>query len=248
MIRSVLVDDELNSCEILSWQLKEFCPDIQIVNVCTDPFKALDAIRNKKPDLVFLDIQMPHMNGFELLKKLMPISFDVIFVTAYDQFAVKAFEFSALDYLMKPIEREDLVKAVSRVRVNHPSDERLQLLLDQLESLKRNEKIKRLAISTADSYHFVNIDEIVCCESERNYTKIHLVDGKNIMISKTMKTIEGILDLPHFFRTHQSYLVNLNHVKKFNRDSGGYVVMSNGMTITVSKNKKDELFERFAKI
>jgi two-component system LytT family response regulator len=235
---------------MLSWQLNQYCPDVQIIEVCTDPVKALESIKSNKPDLVFMDIDMPVMNGFELLHKLGPVNFDVIFVTAFDQFAIKAFQYSAVDYLLKPVEADDLIKAVAKVQPKMANNyyERAQLLLDQIEKLKKNEKIKRIAISTYDSYHFIDVDEIICCESERNYTHIHFSNGKKLLISKTLKSIETILTGFDFFRIHQSFLINLNYVSKFNRDSGGYVLMTNGMNIIVAKTKREEFFNKFSKI
>jgi two-component system LytT family response regulator len=249
MIKAILVDDEAHSCDILSWKLKEYCPEVSVIDSCTDPFKAIESVKLSQPDVLFVDIEMPGMSGFELLQRLMPVNFDIIFVTAFDQFAIKAFEYSAVDYLLKPVEAQDLIKAVARVKPKENLDEqRLQLLLAQLGAMQRHEKVKRLAVATFDSYHFINVDDIVCCQSERNYSYIHLVDGKKILISKTLKVLENILEPNSFFRIQQSYLINLDYVKKFNRDSGGYVIMENGLTVTVAKNKRDEFFSKFSKI
>jgi two-component system, LytTR family, response regulator len=249
MLKAVIVDDELNSCEMLEWQLKEFCTDVQIAAIINSPEVAAKKIQELKPDLVFLDIEMPKINGFELLKQIGTVDFDIIFTTAYDQYAIKAMKYSAVDYLLKPIEKGELQAAVEKVaaRRGHNSREQIQFLIQQIDALKRNQKIRRIAVSTSESFTFLDLDEIVCCESESNYTYIHLVDKGRILISKTLKLIEDILDKDQFVRVSQSYLVNLNHVKKYVREDGGYLLMSNGMTITVSKNKKDDLFEHFPK-
>lgn len=249
MTKAIIIDDEINSCEMLEWQLKEFCPDVEIVGVFSLPEIALVEIPKRKPELVFLDIEMPRMNGFELLTKIGNINFEIIFTTAYDQYAIKAMKYSAIDYLLKPIENEELKNAVEKVKRKNSktSAEQISFLLEQLEVLKSKKKLQRIAISTAESFTFLDLDEIICCESDSNYTYVHLVNKEKILISKTLKLIEDILDKDYFLRVSQSFLINLSHVKKFVREDGGYLLMSNGMAVTVSRNKKDDLFEHFAK-
>jgi two-component system LytT family response regulator len=249
MTKAVIIDDEVNSCEMLEWQLKEFCPEIEIIGIFSSPEVALQEIPKLKPEVVFLDIEMPKINGFELLTKIGNIDFEIIFTTAYDQYAIKAMKYSAIDYLLKPIEKEELQNAIERVKTKsaRTSNEQINFLLDQIEVLKSKKKLRRIAVSTSDSFTFLDLDEIVCCESESNYTYVHLTGGDKILISKTLKLIEDILDKDYFLRVSQSYLVNLNHVKKFVREDGGYLLMSNRMAITVSKNKKDDLFDHFSR-
>ena len=201
MLKAVIVDDELNSCEMLEWQLKEFCPDVQIAAIINSPEVAAKKIQELKPDLVFLDIEMPKINGFELLKQIGTVDFDIIFTTAYDQYAIKAMKYSAVDYLLKPIEKSELQAAVEKVsaRRGNNSREQIQFLMQQIDALKRNQKIRRIAVSTSESFTFLDLDEIVCCESESNYTYIHLADKGRILISKTLKLIEDILDKDQFF-------------------------------------------------
>jgi two-component system, LytTR family, response regulator len=245
MYKTVLIDDETNSVELLEWQIARYCPSLKIVAQCKSARSGIEAIHQHRPDLVFLDIQMPEMNGFELLEQLNPIQFDVIFTTAHDEFAIKAFKVHALDYLLKPIDIEELQIAVRRFE-------------QKAEGYAHPEKIrsepdfprapKRIALTTPDSLIFMQPDKIVYCEGDRNYTNFHLTEGKKkIVVAKTLKEVEEILVSYGFFRIHHSYLVNLAHILEFRRGSGGHVVMSNGSHLTVSRTKKIQFFETFSK-
>lgn len=249
MLKAVIIDDELSSCETLEWQLKEFCPDVEVVGVYRSPEIALKEVPKLKPDVVFLDIEMPHINGFEWLNKIENIDFDIIFTTAYDKYAIKALKYSALDYLLKPVEKSELKKAVEKSKLSRfkTSPEQITFLLEQIDTLKSSKKLRRIAVSTAESLTFLDLDEIICCESESNYTYLHLINGEKILISKTLKIIEDILDKDHFLRVSQSFLVNLIHIKKFVREDGGYLLLSNKMAITIAKNKKESLMSFFSK-
>ena len=248
MIRCVLVDDERNALEMMEWLLKTYCPQVDIAAMCSHPEQALDIIREKKPDVVFLDIEMPHMNGFDLLEKIGQIDFEVVFCTAYDQFAIRAFRYSALDYLLKPVDPDDLKATVQRIeqRRSLPSREQFDLLL---HSIRRPEPQtpQRIALTTNDGLIFVPTSSIIYCEAESNYTNVVLDNNKKILVSKVLKDIDETLSGPDFFRVHSSYLININHIRKFIRGDGGYIIMDNDATITISRNRRQEFMERFSK-
>jgi two-component system LytT family response regulator len=245
---AILIDDEKNALEMLEWMLQKNCPEVDIKAMCDSPLEGLEKIKSIKPDLIFLDIEMPQLNGFDLLDRLGKHDSDVIFTTAYNQFAIKAFKKCALDYLLKPIDPEDLKSAVQKAqnKKSKISAEQLEMLLNYVKPEKP--KTKRVALTATDHLIFVDTDKIVYCESDSNYTIFFLADGQKVIVSKTLKDVEEILEGADFFRIHASYLINMKHVSKFTRGDGGYVVMSNNQHITVSRKKKDEFFEMFSKI
>lgn len=248
MIRVILVDDEVSCTDILHWQLETYCPEVKVEAICNSAADALVKIPELKPDLVFMDIEMPGMNAFELLSRLKPLRFPVIFITAYNQFALQAFKENAVDYLLKPIEKFDLIAAVdkARLRVGNEETEKMDRLIRMFsEQMTNNRKI---ALPTNDGVSFVNVDQIVRCESDSNYTYIFLQSGEKIVITKTLKQIEeSLADYP-FYRVHQSHLVNLHHIVKFAKDSGGYLVMSDKSNITVARQRKEGLMELFSRL
>lgn len=247
-MKAILVDDEKNALEMLEWMILKNCPEVEIVAMCDSPLEGLEKIKSLKPDLIFLDIEMPQLNGFDLLDKLGKHESDVIFTTAYNQFAIKAFKACALDYLLKPVDPEELKSAVLKAKnkKSRVSTEQLSMLLSYVKPEKP--KSKRIALTTTDHLIFIDTDKIIYCESDSNYTIVFLSSGEKIIVSKTLKDVEEILDGSDFFRIHASYLINMKHVTKFTRGDGGYVVMSNNQHITVSRKKKDEFFEMFSKI
>jgi two-component system LytT family response regulator len=248
MIRSVIIDDEKNCLEMMEYLLLKHCPQVKVLQLCRSAQEGISAIEAHKPDLVFLDIEMPRMNGFDMLKSMNDIRFNVIFTTAYDQFAIKAFRFSAIDYLLKPIDPEELREAVGK----HESMNR-PLSKPQLDSLyehmgNKGEGLRKIALTTSESLIFVDTEKIICCESDSNYTYFHLQGGEKILVSKTLKEAEELLSGMGFFRIHASYLINMKHVAKFVRGDGGYVLMSNNQHITVSRKKKEEFFDLFSRL
>jgi len=244
MIRCILIDDEADSLEVMEMLLKTYCPQVKIEAVCNSAEKGIVAINQYKPDVVFLDIEMPNMNGFDMLEKFDELFFDVVFITAYHQFAIKAFRYSALNYLLKPVDPDDLVKTIERVekKKTTPLKEQMELLM---QHMRTNEKqtISRIALTTADGLLFVTTADIIFCESDSNYTKVVLKEGKKILVSKTMKEIDETLSGPDFYRIHNSF----NHIKKYVRGDGGYVVMNDGSTVSISRTKKNEFVELFSK-
>lgn len=249
MIKAVLIDDEKNALEVLEMQLTRFCKEVTVVASCDGGMKGIAAIKKYAPDLVFLDIEMPHKNGFDVLHETKEINYDVVFTTAYDQFAIKAFKFSALDYLLKPVDILELQAAVEKVRNKKGDrglDEKIKILLEQLQpSQKLTHKI---ALPVGDAMQFMEPDEIIRCESDSNYTHIFLANGKKITMAKTLKEVEENISGAPFFRIHQSHLVNMNHIGKYIKGDNAYVVMKDGTQIGVSRNKKEAFLETFRKV
>lgn len=247
MIQAVIIDDEKHSAETLNWKLNRFCPDVKLKASFTDPVEGLAYLKKNKPDLLFLDIEMPKLNGFDVLESLGEIPFDVIFTTAYDEFGIRAIKFSALDYLLKPIQRNELIEAIDKFKSKGGGHQVSSAQLDVLFSniRKENNRPGKIALATKETIEFVFPDEIIACTSDSNYTMIYLKDGRKKLISRTLKDFEQLLGEFNFFRTHHSHLANLNHVREYVRSDGGYLIMSNKMNLPVSRSKKEELLNHF---
>ncbi|MEO8403157.1 MAG: LytTR family DNA-binding domain-containing protein [Chitinophagaceae bacterium] len=239
-LKAILVDDELSSLQNLQRKLEEFCPDVNILAVAQQPEEALLLIRHHKPDVIFLDIEMPRMNGFRMLDELGEYDFDIIFTTAYNHYAVDAIRISAFDYLTKPIGIKDLQNAVSRLLKDRQvsTKEKIEVLRQSLTESKTQED--KIAIPTADGLEFLQIKTIVHIESSSNYSKIFLNNGKTILVTRLLKDFEDMLSSYRFYRVHNSHLINLNYIQKYIRGDGGQVVMQTGETIDVARRKKDE--------
>ena len=242
LLKTIIIDDEPDSIKLLELQLSQHCPEIEIASTYTCSVKALPGIEKLQPDLIFLDIEMPVMNGFELLEKILHLPFSVIFITAYNQYALKAFRFNAVDYLVKPIDAGDLIEAVAKATKRiKPTATQLSLLQKQF----RGEPATRIAIpGQQGGITFIDLNEIVYSEASNNYSKLILVDGKQFLISKTLKDVQEVLEEEHFLRVHRQYIINLNHVKHFNRNEG-ILTMDNGDHIPIARNQKERLTERY---
>jgi two-component system LytT family response regulator len=241
MIKAIIVDDEPYCCETLEIMLGKFCPGISLEASCRSGVEALDALKHFSPQLVFLDIEMPYMNGFEFLEKVKTINFELIFTTSYDQYAIKAIRFSALDYLLKPIDREELIQAVAKVskRLQSPSEQQLELLLRKINEPKK--QVKRIALPTMEGLQMIEIDSIISCSSDSNYTHFKMKNNKKITASRTMKDVEELLFDYSFVRVHHSFLVNINEINKYVKGEGGYLEMTDGSKIDVSRSRKEML-------
>ncbi len=247
MIQAVIIDDEKNATEMLEWLLKTYCPEVHVVASCNTPAEGVEAIKSKAPDLVFLDIEMPGMNGFELLESLEKTNFQVVFTTAFDQFAVKAFKISALNYLLKPIDPEDLQATIQRFQEKKSaiSKEQLNLLIDTLKPNKNNNE--RIALSSGDGLVFIKTADITYCKADSNYTQVATTDGRKITVAKTLKDLDDTLSGNDFIRVHNSFLVNINHIRKYVKGDGGYIVMPDDTQITISRSKREDFFQLFSK-
>ena len=245
-MNTFLIDDEANCTDVLQVLLAKYCPEIQIQGIFNDAEFALDAIHRERPQLIFLDIEMPMLNGFELLRRCEPLDFKVIFTTAYDQYAVKAFKFNALDYLLKPVDKAELIAAVSKAWQNaRPSPARL----DAVQYLKNNPIPERIALPVGQELLMVEVADIQYVASDGAYVSVFLKDqNKPVMLSKSLREFEELLNNPDFFRAHNSYLVNLKFIKKIIRNEGGEIVMANGRSLPVARAKKHDLLGLIAKV
>ncbi|MHA4740298.1 LytR/AlgR family response regulator transcription factor [Dyadobacter sp. MSC1_007] len=248
-LRAVIIDDETNAREALTNLIRIVCPDLQICGQAKNADEGISMIRSERPDLIFLDIQMPGKTGFDLLSSFDNVNFGVIFTTAYQEYAIRAFRFSAIDYLLKPIDPDELLSAIAKFKnqAGSVNPEQLKILHEQLDPTKgarlierkRNDN-QRIALPTAEGIHFVQMTEIIQCESLGSYTKFHLIKGPSIVVSRLLKEYEEILDSYYFFRVHQSNIINLEHIKRYVKGDGGQVWMSDNTEIEVSRRRKDE--------
>lgn len=241
MLQILLVDDENDALEALEWKLNNYIKNV-VVKTCNSPIKAIEIINNEKPDVVFLDIQMPEMDGFTMIEKVQNRDFNLIFTTAHDEFALKAIKVSAIDYLLKPVDKDELLAAMDKIKKSKKGDlleNKLQLLLNNIND--NNDKIN---ISADGKVYLLDKDDVVMLKSDKSYTTIFLKSEQEILVSKTLKEVEKKFMFPEFFRVHNSYLVNLNHVKEYLKGLGGELIMTNGLTASISRNRKAELFKR----
>lgn len=240
-IRAILVDDEEGARDVLENLLRRFCPEIELVAKCQNVLQAVETIKQEKPDLVFLDIEMPNYSGFEIVSFFKEVNFEIIFVTAYDQYAIRAFEIAAMDYLLKPIDIARLKNAVTRVveqRNIEQQSQRLSLLSNTMES----KQIKNIVISDKGRQHIIPVETIIAIEAQESYCTIHTPE-KHYTASKNLKHFETVLeDLPQFFRVHKSWLVNKYHIRHYSK-SDLSIQLSNGLTTKLSKYKKAEFEE-----
>lgn len=248
MIKAVIIDDEKNALEVLEMQLNQFCKEVIVIATCNGGKEGVKAIKELQPDLVFLDIEMPHINGFDVLEQTKGLNYKVIFTTAYDQFAIKAFKVSAIDYLLKPIDIVDLQNAVLKVNTTQKNDleAKIETLFNQYKI--QNNSLSKIALPIGNSIQFFDTNEILRVESESNYSHIYLENKKKITLSKTLKEVEFTFNGNPFFRVHQSHLINMNYIDKVMRGENPYIVMKDGTSITISRNKKEAFFDQFRKI
>ena len=248
MIKAVILDDERNSVETLQWKITNFCPDVKVIATFTDPKKGVDFLKNQEVDLLFLDIEMPNLSGFDVLESMDQIDFDVIFTTAYDQYGIQAVKFSALDYLLKPVRNKELTEAIERytnkTRVRNPKLQ-VENLLQNLKAQNQTGRPARITLATKESLELVDPREISYCESDSNYTMIYLTDGRRKLISRTLREFEDMLGPFNFVRTHNSFLVNMEEVREYVKTDGGYLVLKNKAKIPVSKSRKEGLLTHF---
>ncbi len=246
MINAIAIDDEGHCLETLSLLLQEYCPEVNLVALCKSASLGFEAIRQHQPELVFLDIEMPNMNGFRMLEQLGECNFAVVFTTSYDQYAIRAIRYSALDYLLKPVDPKELQAAVKKFQDtrNPLATDQLRWLLDQVNG--KSGQFNKMAVPTTEGFELVPAQELVRCEANDNYTHLYLRNGKKIIASRTLKDIEEQLKaFPFFVRVHHSFLVNLNEVVKYTKGEGGYLSMSDGSTVNVSRSRKESLLKWF---
>ncbi len=246
MLKTIIIDDELPARQMLSTMAGTYCEGIKVVGTAGSVTAGLKEIAQKKPDLVLLDINLPDGSGFDLLDKLGDMKPLIIFITAYDEYAIKAFKFSAVDYLMKPVNVDELQKAVDKCSERKERDD----LNAQLKILVQNfndpaGENKKIILKTAECIHIVKVNEIIRCEADRNYTEFYLTDSKKILVSKSLREYDELLSGYGFFRSHQSHLININHIQRFEKADGGELVMADESRVPVAKRKRDELLQLF---
>lgn len=242
MITAIIVDDEVLARQTLQSMLKLFCPNIELVGEAQDVASGEKLIREKSPDVVFLDIQMPDGSGFDLLMKFENISFKFVFITAYQEYAIRAFKFSAIDYILKPVDPTDLINAIEKLSETIREEDTNHQFKTFVDNIQTNiNSPQKILLKTADAMVVADINNVVRCESQSNYTVFYFNDRPKIMVSKTLKDYDDLLSESGFFRVHQSHLVNLKYVKKYNRFPDSHVVLYNNEQIPVAVRKRDVL-------
>ena len=249
MIRAIIIEDETLSQEMLTLLLQRHKADVEIIDTCSNPTDGIESIAKHQPELVFLDIQMPKMNGFDMLKKISNIDFEVIFTTAFDQYAIDAIRMSALDYLLKPIDDEDLTAAIEKCKermVEKKTKRQFENLFNNLTN--KNPLDKTLALSASDGISFIKMSDILRVEANGRYAKFYLLNKETILVSKTLGDFEDILSANQFFRIHDSSIINLNHIKKYIRGDGGTVLLSDNTEHDVARRRKEEFVKLIPKL
>jgi len=248
-MRALIIDDERKARESIRSILGLYCPEVIVAGEADSVSSALELIVKEKPELVFLDIRLNDGTGFDLLKQAGALSFKTIFITAYEDHAVKAFKFSALDYILKPVNPDELIAAVEKAKNVHQKDTlgmKFEAFISNMENITR--EIKKIVLKTSDSIHVINVNEVVRCEADRNYTVFVLASGKRILVSNTLKEYDELLGSYQFFRAHQSHLVNINHISSYEKKEGGYLIMKDKSIVPVSVRKKETLLSLLEKI
>lgn len=248
MINAVLIDDEKNALELLEWQLQTWCPQVKPMALCASADEGIAAISKYDPQLIFLDIEMPRKNGFEVLQAFDDPGFAVIFTTAYDQFALKAFKYAAFDYLLKPVDADELKAAVHRFEKlcrQRDFKQQLNILLQQYQ--QPQSLPGRVPLTMQDGILFASPQQIVYCDAASNYCFVHFDDKTKLVLSKTLKDMEDLLLPYNFLRVHHSYLINAAHVKRYVKSDGGYLEMSDGAQIPISRQRRDRVVELLMK-
>ena len=241
MLRSIIIEDELQNLERLSNLLISYCPNVEVLGNAANVKTSFNLIEHTKPDLIFLDIQLSDGTAFDLLNYFDRISFKIIFITAFQEFALKAFRFSALDYLLKPVDPEELVEAVSKAQTQIESEVKLQV--NNASSLMANKEFKKIVLKDFENIYLIKLSDISYCSADGNYTKFHLISDKPILISKPIKDYEAMLKDSGFFRIHRSFLINLDYFKRYEKSEGGKVILSNNTILPVALGRKNDLFE-----
>jgi two-component system LytT family response regulator len=248
VIRTVLIDDEIDSIRVLQKLLDTCCPQVTVIGTADGVETATTLIRSVSPDLVFLDIEMMHGNAFDLLNRLQPINFQVIFVTAFDNYAVRAFKYSAIDYLLKPVDMDELRASVEKLSGKFGKDnvlDQMRTLLDNVAGMHVNEQ--KMAIPTLTGLSFVTLRDIVRLEAKGSYTTIHMTDKRQIVSTRTIKDYEDILPETLFYRVHNSHIINLQKIQKYQKGRGGSIIMEDNTSIEVAIRRREEFMARLLK-
>jgi two-component system LytT family response regulator len=245
MIKTVLVEDEKKSREVLQKMIEKHCPEVQLLGCASSVAEGVEMIRSLKPELVFLDIELTDGTGFDVLEKVQGQQFDVVFATAYDQYAIKAIKFSAIDYLLKPYDIDELKAAVKKIgdkrSQSSPNLDNIKFLLDNFK--KQDENYNKITLPTGNAYEIVQIKDIVRCEADGSYTNFYLADKRHFMVTQNLKHYEDILPSDKFLRVHHAHLINMDHVVRFLKEDSGYAIMSDTSKIEISRRKREQFLE-----
>jgi two-component system LytT family response regulator len=248
MLRTVIVDDEPDAVKFIESIIGEYCPNIEVVGKAHSAREGAQVITDTHPDLVFLDVQMPHGSGFDLLSSFQEKSFDVIFVTAFNHYAIQAIKFSAVDYILKPINISEFIEAVNKVEEKRASMEYKNLNYHALMENLKAPRPTKLAIPTSEGIEYLNTVEIIRLEADRSYTWFYMTGNRKYLVSRNLKEYQELLNDMNFFRPHNSHLVNLEHVKKFIRHEGGYIEMTDNSSVPISRGKRDLFLVQMGRI
>jgi len=246
MIRVAIIENEVDAQSLLSSIIREYCPSLELVGMAKTVTQGLDLLENTKPDLVFLDIEIDEGTSFQLLDKLMHMSFKVIFTTAFDQHALKAFKYGAVDYLLKPYSPQDVLKSVERVKRSLYD----QAIFNRLDYLIKNNSPKKnikITIPTSEGVNVVSVSDIIRLEADRSYCFICLSNGERILVSKPLKDLEQTLPADMFFRVHTTHLINVDYIDRYMKDDGGYVIMNDGSQVPIARRRKQKFLELLTK-
>ena|ERR1051326_7039480 len=245
MIRTLIIEDEKKSREVLQKMIAKHCPGLEIVGTAASVAEGVEQVKALKPELVFLDIELGDGTGFDVLEKTQGIKFDVIFATAYDQYAIKAIKYSAIDYLLKPYDIDELKNAVKKIseknRSSAPDIDNIRFLLENFK--KQDENYSKITLPTGNAYEIVLIKDIIRCEADEGYTRFTLADKRKFLVTQILKHYEDILPADKFIRVHHAHLINVDHVLRFLKEDSGYAIMSDGAKIEISRRKKDQFLE-----
>ena len=242
MLTAIIIDDEQKGRLALRQKLEDYCPQIELAGEADSGAAGIGLIESLHPQVVFLDIEMPRMDGFDMLLNLSEKNFHLVFTTAYDQYAIKAFKYAAFDYLLKPIDIEELKATVEKL-VQQPQNNTARKLAAFEQNLQQKSSVKKIAIPTMDGLLFYNISDIIDLEASSNYTTIHFNGYPSLIASRTMKDFEELLPPDIFFRTHHSHIINLQYIRRYIKGDGGQIEMENGRFVDVSRRKKDEFLK-----
>lgn len=245
-MKAIIIEDEISGIKSLSSLLERYCPEVELAGTAMEVEKGVELIREIQPDLVFLDIQLREGTAFEILKRIENLNFQVVFITAFSQYAIKAIKFNALDYLLKPIDVDELKAAVSKAQVRAKGNQENPQLKNLVQNQAEAQDDPLLTLPTAESLEFIRISEIIRCKAEGAYTSFYLQDGRQILVSKHIKVYESLLDEHTFYRPHQSHLINRQYLQRFIKGDGGYLLMTDGSSIPVSKHRRSDFLNWIA--
>jgi len=243
-VKAIIIDDEQRVIGSISRLLEDNFNDVEIVSTANDIDKGYKLILEHDPDILILDINLPDGNGFDLLKKIDSPNFKLIFITAYEDYAIKAFKFSAIDYLVKPVQPDELISAINRAKELIKNEDQQLKLSALLENIEEGHTLKKIVLRTAESLHLVKIEDIIRCESDSNYTMFYLINDKKILVSRTLKEFAELLKTSGFLRVHQSHLININHIDRYAKAEGGAMIMKDNSSIPISHERKSYILNQ----